>query len=107
MDALRSRVPESKVTALSRRTARLCEQIERASQSSPHKEVREIGAQLVDLLSERFEELKELHQMEDEDAVDRINAFEIRIRLAEQKVATWRIPQRPTTKSKRNVKSAA
>lgn len=85
----RSAATESLVLALAKRTARLSEMIDRATSSSPAKEVRETGAQLVELLGERMEELRELHAMEDDDIADRLRAHAARLALAEQKVNTW------------------
>jgi hypothetical protein len=93
MSHLSARVPESTVNALARRTARLIEVVERATQTSPHKAVREGGAQLVELLGERLEEIRELHAMEDEDVVDRIKGFKLRLSLAEEKVQRWNLPK--------------
>ncbi|MCK6551200.1 hypothetical protein L6R52_35525 [Myxococcota bacterium] len=97
MNELRVRVPESVVNALARRTARLTELVERATQASKVKEIREGGAQLVELLSERLEELKELVAMEDEEVPDRIRAFKVRLTLAEAKIATWPMPKPKAT----------
>jgi hypothetical protein len=93
MSNLSSRVPEATVNAIARRTARLIDLVERATQASPHKQVREGGAQLIDLLGERIEEIRELHAMDDEDLPDRIKGFKLRLSLAEEKVLTWKLPK--------------
>jgi hypothetical protein len=92
MTDLSARIPESAINALARRTTRLIDLVERATQASPEKGVREGGAQLVELLAERIEEIRELHAMDDEDLADRIRAFTLRIKLAEAKVMTWKLP---------------
>jgi hypothetical protein len=93
MTDLSARIPESAITALARRTTRLIEMVERATQVSPEKGIREGGAQLAELLSERLEEIRELHAMEDDDLPDRIRAFSLRIKMAEAKVMTWKMPK--------------
>jgi hypothetical protein len=98
---LRARVSESTVNALARRTSRLIEMIERATQRSPEKHVREGGSQLVELLSERLEEIREMHSIEDDDLIDRVRGFDLRIRLAEAKVLEW-----PQIKPRRNKPAA-
>jgi hypothetical protein len=92
MTDLSARIPESAITSLARRTARLIELIERATQISPEKSVREGGAQLAELLNERIEEIRELHAMDDQDLAERVRAFALRIKMAESKVMTWKLP---------------
>ena len=103
MSELRARVPESTVKALARRTTRLCELVDRATSVSPHKQIRDGGAQLIDLLNERMEEIVELQAMEDEDLPERLRAFTMRIELAELKVMTW--PQAKVTRRGKNAES--
>lgn len=103
---MRARMSESTVNALARRTSRLIELIETATQKSPEKHVREGGAQLVELLSERLEEIREMHAGEDDDLADRVRGFELRVRLAEAKVLEWP-REKPRAKPRRSVKTAA
>jgi hypothetical protein len=98
---------ETTVNALARRTSRLIEMIETATQRSTEKTVREGGAQLVELLTERLEEIREMHAGEDDDLVDRVRGFELRVRLAEAKVLEWPQQQKPRVKPRRSVKTAA
>lgn len=93
----RARVPETAVDALARRTARLSEMIERATHSAPDKAIRDAGKELVDLLGERVEEIRELHAMEDDDLPERLRIFRIRLKLAEAKVLSW-----PSSKARKS-----
>ena len=110
---MRARVSETTVNALARRTTRLIDMIERAAQPSPEKHVREGGAQLVELLSERLEEIREMLAVEDDDLGDRVRAFDLRVKLAEAKVLEWPLPiaRRPKPAARpakpRRVKTAA
>lgn len=111
MSEIRARVAESAVNALARRAARLSDLVERATQTSLIKEIREGGSQLVEVLGERIEELRELHALEDDDLADKMRIFSIRLRLAEEKVQSWKLPK-PVRKSeggraRKSVKSAA
>jgi hypothetical protein len=108
MTDLTARIPESAINALARRTTRLIELVERATQSSPEKGVREGGAQLVELLGERVEEIRELHAIGDEDLPERLRAFTLRLKLAEAKVMAWKMPKaRKPSVAKKGVKTAA
>lgn len=89
---LRAGVSESTINAIARRTARLIEMVERATQASGEKQIRDGGAQLVELLSERIEEIRELFASDDEELTERIKGFLIRLKLAEEKVTTWPMP---------------
>jgi hypothetical protein len=105
---MRARVPESKVNALARRAAKLSEIVERATQSSAEKSIRDAGAQLIELLSERIEEIRELHQLDDEDLIDRMNMLALRLKLAEAKVNAWGLPQlKEPANNKRRTSSRA
>ena len=90
-----ARVSESTINAIARRTTRLIEMIERATQSSPDKLVRDGGSQLVELLTERIEEIRELHGNEDEELIDKMKVFLIRLKLAEEKILGWPMPALP------------
>lgn len=94
MSEFRDRVPESKVNAIARRAARLSKLVERATKSSPSKEVRARGGQLVEVLTEWVDQIQELHSGGDVDLEERVRSFTIRLHLAEQKVVTWHIPEK-------------
>lgn len=120
MTNLGAPVSESTVNTLARRTTRLVELVERATQASPAKEIREGGKQLVELLNERMEEIRELHSMDDEELGEKVRAFTLRLKLAEEKVLSWKHPAKPrkppvaktasgrsTSRGQKGVKSAA
>ncbi len=85
-------VPRSTIAALERRATKLAALIDVATKASTNRDIRTGGAQLIDRLNEWIEEIKELVDMEDEDVLEMVKSFHLRLRIAEGKVARWQIP---------------
>lgn len=93
MTKLGETIEKSTLEGLERRVARLSILVEYATQSSPERKIREGGNQLIERLSEWVEDIKDLAEIGDEDVHDLLKSFMLRLRLAEQKVKDWQIPE--------------
>lgn len=82
---------------LEARATRLSEQVERATQASPDRDVRDGGSRLADVLEEWLQDIHEMHQADDEELAERVLSFRTRLFLAEKKVATWNVPAKRRT----------
>lgn len=119
MTKLGVQVPETIIVSLEKRAARLASLVESATQASPERPIREGGALLIDRLGEWVEEIKDLREMGDEEVTEVIRSFATRLRIAEEKVKAWPLPQsarkhamrqdrlRRKPRAKRPVKDAA
>ena len=98
MQSLGQALPESAVTRLERRVARLSALLEVATQQASDRQIRDGGAQLIERLGEWLEDIKDLREVGDEDVHEMVRSFELRLKLAERKVDGWAIP--PSVKRK-------
>lgn len=94
MTKLGVQVPEATMVALEKKADRFVQLVETATSESPHKEVREGGAQLIERVGEWLDEIKDLREVGDEDVHERIQSFAIRLHLAEEKTKGWPIPEK-------------
>ena len=85
-------VSESLIRRVTERAAKLAFIVEVTTEISPSKKIREGGAQLIDRLNEWVEEIRDLHEAQDDEIEDRLKSFIVRLRLAEAKVTQWPIP---------------
>lgn len=85
-------VSDSVIRHLERRAARLVLLVETASQSSPEREIREGGAQLVERVIEMTQELLELKDAGDDSLAEVADVFHRRLYIAEKKIEAWNIP---------------
>jgi hypothetical protein len=92
MTKLGETISQAKLDAIERRVTKLATLLEVATQNSSEKTVREGGAQLIERLSEWVEDIKDLAEVGDEDVVEVVKGFMVRLKLAEDKVKEWKIP---------------
>lgn len=82
-------IPQSQIDALEARALHLTQEIDRATLESHSREIRARGAQLVDRVLEWVEEIKDVRDIDAEEAVDIMRSFSARLRMAERAVARW------------------
>ncbi len=91
---------------LEARAMRLSNKVERATQDSPEREVRDGGSRLADVLDEWLQDIHELHQSGDDELEERVLSFHTRLALAEKKVDTWHIPKRKRATKKKKARAS-
>ncbi|MBX2812950.1 MAG: hypothetical protein KTR25_14135 [Myxococcales bacterium] len=98
-------ISKTKLESLENRAHRICAIIDQATIRNPDRNIREMAGQLVDRIFEWVDEIRELVEVGDEDAVDRARSFQARLILAEKAVRSW--PQPLGKKSSRKRRRAA
>lgn len=111
MNQLQPKISVQVIRRVSARALKLAERVEYATDQSPHKRIRESGAQLIELLHEWVEEIADMHAAQDEDLEERLVSFVVRLKMAEAKVATWpetkKAPQRRRKRRRKKPTHAA
>ena len=79
----------------------LVDRVEKATANHPDDRIRLGGNRLAEVLEEWLEELQEMHASDDGDFVQRLEQFELRLKLANRKVDTWPKPKRRRKKRKK------
>lgn len=82
-------IPQTSLDAIEARAHRLVLAVDRAVGENPRREVREAGGQLTERILEWLEEIKDLREVGDEDAVEMMKSFRARLKLAEATISTW------------------
>jgi CRISPR/Cas system CSM-associated protein Csm2 small subunit len=86
------KINDRHVKALAKRAAKIAAVVEMATSSSSNPDVRREGGRFVEVLQEWLDEIKDLVNNDDANALDRVESFRARMRLAEKKIEQWQLP---------------
>lgn len=82
-------ITKTELDSLENRAHRIAGIVDQATAKSPDRHIRDISGQLVDRILEWLEEIKEQIEIGDEDALESVRNFQVRLSLAEKAISTW------------------